>query len=227
LCLVRVISRPFALRIALQCFRGISNNSRNLHWYQLSYTDSPWHSCAHASIHSLHYTFKLHANGKPHIGEIQHSNLSHNLGLTPSFRWVGLNPLWTSQVVQSLVTWHYHLSSSTLTTDMFNPRTWHVENISLTPFFKPSFTGTYVADECYQTGSQWFLSLFVAHLFWAVCLPGLWSSPLFLFLSLSWVLSFYKVWQGFIIYTNIPTLYTMQLSLEFELVNNHIILCSS
>jgi hypothetical protein len=33
---------------------------------------------------------------------------------------------------------------------------------------------------------------------WAVCLPGLWSFPLFLFLSLSWVLSFYEVWQGFI-----------------------------
>ncbi len=32
------------------------------------------------------------------------------------------------------------------------------------------------------------------------CLPGLWSlPPLFPFLSLSWVLSFYKVWQGFII----------------------------
>jgi hypothetical protein len=47
--------------------------------------------------------------------------------------------------------------------------------------------------------------------------------PLFLFLSISWVLYFYKGWQGFIIYKNIPTLYTMQLSLKFELVNNHII----
>jgi hypothetical protein len=47
--------------------------------------------------------------------------------------------------------------------------------------------------------------------------------PLFFLLSLSWVPSFYKLWQAFIIYKNIPTLYTMQLSLEFELVNNHII----
>jgi len=33
------------------------------------------------------------------------------------------------------------------------------------------------------------------HLFWAVDLG---PCPLFLFLSLSWALSFYKVWQGFI-----------------------------
>jgi hypothetical protein len=33
----------------------------------------------------------------------------------------------------------------------------------------------------------------VARLFWAVCLPGLWSLPL---VSFSWVLSIYEVWQG-------------------------------
>ncbi len=32
-------------------------------------------------------------------------------------------------------------------------------------------------------------------------LPGLWSLPLVLFLSLSWVLSLDEVWQGFIIFT--------------------------
>jgi hypothetical protein len=30
--------------------------------------------------------------------------------------------------------------------------------------------------------------------------------PLFLFLSIAWVLSFYKVWQGFIIFTLFPKL---------------------
>ncbi len=49
--------------------------------------------------------------------------------------------------------------------------------------------------------TQWFPCLLVAHLFWAVCLPGLWSRPLVLFLSLSWVLSLHEVWQGFIIFT--------------------------
>jgi len=40
----------------------------------------------------------------------------------------------------------------------------------------------------------------VARLFRAVCLPGLdfGPCPLVLFLSVSWVLSFYKVWQDFI-----------------------------
>jgi hypothetical protein len=46
-------------------------------------------------------------------------------------------------------------------------------------------------------GTQWFHFLIVARLFGAVCLPELWSLPLVFFLTLSWVLSLYKGWQGF------------------------------
>jgi hypothetical protein len=46
--------------------------------------------------------------------------------------------------------------------------------------------------------SSWFPYLWVALLFWDVCLPGLGSLPLkFLFLSLSWVLSFISSLAGF------------------------------
>jgi hypothetical protein len=49
-------------------------------------------------------------------------------------------------------------------------------------------------------GSYWFPFLLVARRCWVVCLPpGLPSLPLiFKIFPFSWVLSFYKVWHGFI-----------------------------
>jgi len=52
-------------------------------------------------------------------------------------------------------------------------------------------------------GTSWFPYLLLACLFWAVCLPGLGPCPFVCFsLPFFGELSFYKVWQGFIIFPN-------------------------
>jgi hypothetical protein len=52
--------------------------------------------------------------------------------------------MWTSQVVQGLVVWDYHLLSSNLTTNLCLVQGFNVLRTSLqVPFLEPSFTGTY------------------------------------------------------------------------------------
>ncbi len=62
-----------------------------------------------------------------HLVKLWHSNLFHNLGLFSTSKRVGLNPLWISQVVQSLVAWNYHLLSFDLIADLSSLRTLHTK----------------------------------------------------------------------------------------------------
>ncbi len=55
-----------------------------------------------------------------HTDELPHLDSSRNLRLTSTSRRVGLNLLQTSQVVQDLAAWGYHLLSSNITTYLFS-----------------------------------------------------------------------------------------------------------
>ncbi len=89
------------------------------------------------------------------FGQLQHLNLSCNLDLTSTFKWVGLDSLWTSQIVQDLIAQNYHLSFHGLIMNLCL-----VQGLSLmrtfpqAPFLKPSFIDICVAHECCQTRIQ-------------------------------------------------------------------------
>jgi len=75
--------------------------------------------------------------------------------LTPTSRWMGLNPLQISQVVQGLVAQDYHLSFFGLIVNLCLVQGLNVQAPSpQAPFLKLSLTSTYAAHECYQTKSQ-------------------------------------------------------------------------
>jgi hypothetical protein len=67
----------------------------------------------------LLFAKQLFAHSKPSIDEFWHLDLSLNLELILIFRWVGLNLLQSSQVVQDLIAWDYHLPSHILTVDLY------------------------------------------------------------------------------------------------------------
>ncbi len=87
---------------------------------------------------------------------------------------------------------------------------WAGERSSTLSLVTFPFFSRYASSNCLRFQYLVVPYLLVARLFWAVCLPGLWplsqvsfSLPclgafFLLFLTLFWVLSFYKVWQGFI-----------------------------
>jgi hypothetical protein len=58
----------------------------------------------------------LHMENHTH-GKLQHLDLPHYLGLTPTSKWVGLIPTVDFPSDPSLVSWDYHFSCSSLTID--------------------------------------------------------------------------------------------------------------
>ncbi len=91
--------------------------------------NSPWNNTFHTQIHlgistttpptmflGKHFNY-LHMASHM-LGEFQHLASFRNLGLTLTSRWVGLNPLQISQLVQRLVTQDYHLPFHSLIVDL-------------------------------------------------------------------------------------------------------------
>ncbi len=88
------------------------------------------------------------------LGEFRRSDLSHNLWLTSTPRWVGPNLLRTFQVVQSVVAWDYHLLSHDVTTNLCLVQRFSALRTSpRAPPLKPSLVNTYVTHECCATRS--------------------------------------------------------------------------
>ncbi len=86
-----------------------------------------------------------------HLAKFQHLDLPHYLALTSTFRQVGLIFANISQMVQRPIIRDYHLSSSSLIRDFAQFKDDVSRPTPRPPFFKPSFVGTCVDDECVKS----------------------------------------------------------------------------
>jgi len=118
--------------------------------------DSPW--CLHgfAFVHTPPFKHLNYMHMASHtLGQFQHSDSFCNPKLTSTFGSVGLNLLWTFQVVQSIVAWDYHLSSDGLTTKLCLVHGLNTLGTSpQAPLLEPSLVDTYAIQKCCQTKSR-------------------------------------------------------------------------
>jgi hypothetical protein len=127
--------------------KTFTTRGRNM-FAEVSHLDSPWRSsCPHlysCTFLNTYTTCKLdivinHTNELPHLDSFR------NLILTPNSRQVGLNMLRTSQVVQGLAAWGYHLPSSNITTYLFSSK---LSASQTSPWPPSQFNSTHESHRC-------------------------------------------------------------------------------
>ncbi len=81
-----------------------------------------------------------------------HTLVRFNLGLTLASKWVGLNSLQTSQVVQGFVVWDYHLSPSCLIENLCSVWRFSMSRTFPQALFPQTFTHQHLCNlwECCQ-----------------------------------------------------------------------------
>jgi hypothetical protein len=124
--------------------RGRNMSTRISHLDPLRCSSRPHlYSCTLLNTYTT-YTLDIVIN---HTDDLPHLDSFQNLRLTPTSKRVGLNPLQTSQVVQGLVTWGYHLPSFDLITDLFSLG---LSASQTSPWPPSQFNNTHESHRCQQ-----------------------------------------------------------------------------